>query len=354
MRALFTPEVVPRLGVVLLKPGKELMRLFANGRVLVEEVPESMSRLPSGRVPDARQPLASDRTLDKFFTDEKVINAAGGIPALEAWLERNVKACQYPYSDYHHMELVTMRHPPGAMMLCWHCENQLREQTTAQLSDMARANVVDWIIDTVLMRLRFNRERELSLAELCWWAVYSGVADAITESMAEKALLLPGEKFLSVYKESDIVPAVPAVSVMKQRTDRVAVTQQSRSCEKQQEELEQQPKVLALRADPESPESFMLRPKRRRWTCEEYTRWVKAQPCECCRRPADDPHHIIGHGMGGTATKAHDLFVFPLCRECHDELHRSVAEFERKHGSQLTLLFRFLDRALAIGVIVKA
>jgi hypothetical protein len=32
MRALLTPEVVPRLGVVLFKPGKELMRLFRNGR----------------------------------------------------------------------------------------------------------------------------------------------------------------------------------------------------------------------------------------------------------------------------------------------------------------------------------
>ena len=57
--------------------------------------------------------------------------------------------------------------------------------------------------------------------------------------------------------------------------------------------------------------------------------------------------------MGGTATKAHDLFVFPLCRECHDELHADVAAFERKHGTQLELLFRFLDWALAIGVIVN-
>ncbi|HDT1355803.1 TPA: DUF968 domain-containing protein, partial [Citrobacter freundii] len=102
------------------------------------------------------------------------------------------------------------------------------------------------------------------------------------------------------------------------------------------------------------PESFMLRPKRRRWINETYTRWVKTQPCECCRRPADDPHHIVGHGMGGTATKAHDLFVIPLCRECHDELHADVPAFEQKHGTQLELLLRFMDRALAIGVIAKA
>ncbi|WP_218703885.1 DUF968 domain-containing protein, partial [Escherichia coli] len=56
--------------------------------------------------------------------------------------------------------------------------------------------------------------------------------------------------------------------------------------------------------DPESPESFMLRPKRRRWVNEKYTRWVKTQPCACCGKPADDPHHLIGYGQGGMGTKS--------------------------------------------------
>lgn len=37
-------------------------------------------------------------------------------------------------------------------------------------------------------------------------------------------------------------------------------------------------KILTLSVDPESPESFMLRPKRRRWVNETYTRWVKHNP----------------------------------------------------------------------------
>ena len=343
MRALLTPEIVPRLGVVLFKPGKELMWLFSGDRVLVESEPKNMSRLATGRVPDARQPLAEDKSLELFFSDERVIRAAGGLSGLDNWLEHNIRECQYPHTNYHHNELVILRHAPGALRVCWHCDNQLREQNTAQLAEMARRNVINWIIDTVLARMRFNRDRELSLAELCWWAVYAGVADVITETMAEKALFLPGEPFLSVYKESDIVPTEPAITVLKRKTAGATAAAQ-----------EAQSKVIALRADPESPESFMLRPKRRRWENEKYTRWVKSQPCECCRRPADDPHHVIGHGMGGTATKAHDLFVFPLCRECHDKLHADVAAFEQKHGTQLELLFRFLDRALAIGVIVKA
>lgn len=344
MRALFTPEVVPRLGVVLLKPGKELMRLFAGGRVLVEEVPESMSRLPSGRVPDARQPLASDRMLDKFFTDERVINVAGGISALEAWLERNVKACQYPYSDYHHMELVTMRHPPGAMMLCWHCENQLRQQTTAQLSDMARANVVDWIIDTVLMRLRFNRERELSLAELCWWAVYSGIADAITESMAEKALQLPCEPFKSVYRDSDIVPTATATSILVDRL-------KGYSIEKEWQDSPLEKTVVTVNVDPESPSTFFARPKRIRWENKSFLQWVKTQPCVCCGQPSDDPHHLIGWGQGGMGTKAHDIFPLPLCRKHHDHLHRDPVKFEKEFGPQPVLIIQVLDRAFALGVL---
>lgn len=352
MRALLTPEVVPRLGVVLFKPAKELMRLFRNGRVLIESEPKSMAGLEAGAVPDARQPLAEDKELEAFFTNEKVIKAAGGLPALEYWLERNKRECQFRHSDYHHNELVTMRHPPGAIQLCWYCDTRLREQTTKTLSDLARRNVVDWIIDTAILDLQLGLERELSLAELCWWAVYSGVADEITETMAQRGLRLPEDRFQSVYKESDIRPSVAATSILLEKLPTDAPKKNGHS--QNALALPEQPKVLSLAVDPESPESFMLKPKRRRWVNQTYTDWVKRQPCECCRRPADDPHHVIGHGMGGTATKAHDLFVFPLCRECHDELHADVNAFEEKNGSQLQLLFRFLDRAIAIGVIVKS
>ncbi|MEY0426470.1 DUF968 domain-containing protein, partial [Providencia rettgeri] len=50
-------------------------------------------------------------------------------------------------------------------------------------------------------------------------------------------------------------------------------------------------------------------------------------------------------------TKAHDLFVFTLSRNHHHELHTDTVAFEEKYGSQLELIFRFIDRALAIGVL---
>ncbi|MCF6688285.1 DUF968 domain-containing protein [Raoultella terrigena] len=353
MRALLKVDIARHLGVVLLKPGGELMPLFGKGRVLVELPPEYMDALPSGRLADARQPLRDDKELKSFFMNERVIAAAGGVNALEAWLERTVKHCQWPHSTYHHPELVNFRHDPGAIRACWHCDNDLRNQTTQTLDNLVIPNTADWIIDTALIYLGYNKERMLSLAELCWWAVCEGIGSEITEEMARRSLKLKSEGFQSVYRESDIVPSVPATSILQAKLPTAGVVQQCRPSENEQALLEQ-PKVLALTVDPESPESFMLKPKRRRWVNKTYTDWVKRQPCECCRRPADDPHHVIGYGMGGTATKAHDLFVIPLCRECHDELHADVNAFEEKNGSQLQLLFRFLDRAIAIGVIVKA
>ncbi|AIJ10549.1 DUF968 domain-containing protein [Edwardsiella anguillarum] len=114
--------------------------------------------------------------------------------------------------------------------------------------------------------------------------------------------------------------------------------------------------VIKLAADEAPAAGFMLRPKFQRWESGKYTRWVKTQPCCGCGNPADDPHHIInsGLGLGGIGTKTHDLFVIPLCRRCHDELHRDMSGWEQRNGSQLVLLVQFLNRVLGIGAIVKA
>ncbi|HFO4316390.1 TPA: DUF968 domain-containing protein, partial [Escherichia coli] len=54
---------------------------------------------------------------------------------------------------------------------------------------------------------------------------------------------------------------------------------------------------------------------------------------------------------GGMGTKSHDIFTLPLCREHHNELHADPLVFEEKHGSQVDLIFRFLDHAFATGVL---
>lgn len=109
--------------------------------------------------------------------------------------------------------------------------------------------------------------------------------------------------------------------------------------------------MVSIAVDPESPAQYLQRQKPQREEMPVYTRWVKTQKCMTCGNQADDPHHIIGHGLGGMGTKADDLFVIPLCRKCHNELHAGVKDFEEKHGSQLLLLIRFLMHARNSGVL---
>ncbi|MBZ7865131.1 hypothetical protein FML59_26455, partial [Klebsiella variicola] len=136
MRALLNVDVARHLGIVLLKPGSELMPLFGAGRVLVEIPPASMRNTPSGRLPDARQPLRDDMGLRPFFMKKAVITAAGGVSALESWLRRQVKNCQWTHSDYHHRELVPFRHSTGVIIACWHCDNVLKNQTEQTLDQL--------------------------------------------------------------------------------------------------------------------------------------------------------------------------------------------------------------------------
>lgn len=329
MRALLNPVVVTELGLVMFRPGASLLPHFRRGRMLLENEPERLAGMPNGELPPAEQPLAETPALAGVFENEAVLRRAGGINGLESWLESGT-GCQWPHESWHDENMTTMRHAPGAIRLCWHCDNILREHSTEQLAAIVRVNCASYILTTARRELGFDDFHSLTLPEFCWWLVRNGLADALPEEAARQVLLMPKPVIKSVTRELDLVPGMPQAREIV-------------------EEVAKQ--VLALRIDPETPESFMLRPKRRRWENEKYTRWVKAQQCMCCNNPADDPHHLIGHGNGGMGTKAHDLFVIPLCRAHHDALHADTVAFEEKYGSQLVLLFRFLDRALAIGVL---
>ncbi|WP_042079195.1 DUF968 domain-containing protein [Escherichia coli] len=348
MRVLLRPVLVPELGLVVLKPGRESIQIFHNPRVLVEPEPKSMCGLPSGVVPAVRQPLAEDKSLLRFFSNERVIRAAGGAGALSDWLLRHIKSCQWPHGDYHHSETVIHRYGTGAMVLCWHCDNQLCDQTSESLEQLAHQNLSAWMIDVIRHAISGTQERELSLAELSWWAVCNQVADALPESVLCRSLGLPVEKIRSVYRESDIVPGEQtATSILKQRTKNIALPLHVH----QQQPPLQEKTLVSIAVDPESPAQYLQRQKPQREEMPVYTRWVKTQKCMTCGNQADDPHHIIDHGLGGMGTKADDLFVIPLCRKCHNELHAGVKDFEEKHGSQLLLLIRFLMHARNSGVL---
>jgi len=314
----------------MFRPGAELFPMFISGRVLISNEPDFMKTLPAGALAETSQELADDPALTKFFTDERVISAAGGIDVLENWLSRRTSGCQWADDGYHMSEMTFRRHSGGSVRLCWHHDNLLRDQEPKLLGEIAKRNLAEWILYTVSLAFRFPDHHQITLPELCWWAAINNVIAAMPEAPSRQILRWkPLEIPHGVMRECDIEPIVSATSEIVERSK----------------------PVLALAIDPETPESFMLIPKRRRWTSEKYTRWVKAQPCAGCGNPADDPHHIIDHGFGGTGTKPHDLFIIPLCRRCHDEVHKNTAAFEEHHGSQLEMVLQTLDRALALGVI---
>ncbi|OYB38257.1 DUF968 domain-containing protein, partial [Escherichia coli] len=294
MRVLLRPVLVPELGLVVLKPGRESIQIFHNPRVLVEPEPKSMCGLPSGVVPAVRQPLAEDKSLLPFFSNERVIRAAGGAGALSDWLLRHIKSCQWPHGDYHHSETVIHRYGTGAMVLCWHCDNQLCDQTSESLEQLAHQNLSAWMIDVIRHAISGTQERELSLAELSWWAVCNQVADVLPESVLCRSLGLPVEKIRSVYRESDIVPGEQtATSILKQRTKNIALPLHVH----QQQPPLQEKTLVSIAVDPESPAQYLQRQKPQREEMPVYTRWVKTQKCMTCGNQADDPHHIIGHGL---------------------------------------------------------
>jgi len=82
----------------------------------------------------------------------------------------------------------------------------------------------------------------------------------------------------------------------------------------------------------------------------KYLQWVKSLPSVVSRIPADDAHHLIGHGQGGMGTRVSDYWTFPLTRQEHDELHRQGWKaWEEIHGSQWRFVSMTLLRAIDEG-----
>ncbi len=331
MRGLLKPIIVRELGQVILKPGADLLPMFGD-RVMISTVPVEFRELPSGALPATEQQIAVDPRFRPFFQHERVLAAAGGINSLESWLDRR-SDCQRECADgYHDKNMETMRYGAGAIRLCWHHSHSYRDKTMPELSATAEQNIADFVVYRARSYFMFEESHQLTLPELCWWAWVMELTDLLPEDVAAASLRMkPYTMPAGVKREADITHTPAARHIVAEKAKKAA-------------------KMLVI--DPEPPKALFKIPKRERWTSEKFTRWVKSQPCACCGNPSDDPHHIIGHGQGGMATKAHDFFTIPLCRKHHDELHRDLSRWEAEHGSQIELWFGFIDYSMSIGAIL--
>ncbi|STR05766.1 DUF968 domain-containing protein [Hafnia alvei] len=336
MRMILTAFPQTDAGVVLLKPGQLTCKFHKGQRIMITEVPKEFEKLPAGELPAQSQDLANDMALRSFFSHYDVIKAASTESALEVWVDK-IKICQWK-RNHHDRNLNTVPHKNGAVRLCWSCDNLHHDQFHPSLGDIAEINRAEWLVGSVRRSLGFNEGHQLTLPELGWWAFLNGLTHLLPTSIAYRVTKTPEPPAFigGVMKETDINPWQPDPD--KVLSDLIVLAKP----------------IIKLAGDEAPPASFMLKPKLQRWECEKYTRWVKTQKCCGCNKPADDPHHVINHGLGGMGTKTHDLFVLPLCRRCHDKLHKDVATWEQKHGDQRFLLIEFLNYALGVGAIIKA
>jgi len=323
MRAIVKSNVQRDLGIAMIKAGGELLS-HLTGRVLVSTLPDEMKDLPDGILPKVEHEIANDPRLQPFFQHERVINAAGGINSMEAWVTRFTK-CQYA-SESHSSNLTTRRYGHAAMRICWSCDNRTDGHTSPKLDAIANVNMARWVVETAKWRLK--SEGQLTIPELVLWATISGVVDLIPNEISAQLLALPNPVRVSGARKESEMAVGPAPTEILAKTA-----------------------MKVFKVDPEPPKAFMLRPKLTRVEDSKYTRWVKTQPCCGCGARADDPHHIIGHGLGGMGTKPSDYLTIPLCRTCHRNLHDNPTAWEAEHGSQTDLFAQFFDYSVGIGAI---
>ncbi|EDE9472621.1 DUF968 domain-containing protein [Salmonella enterica subsp. diarizonae] len=351
MRAILTAFPQNGARVTLLKSGNLTHRLRDGQRIMICDVPRQLENTPAGEIPDTGQWLAQDEALQSFFSDSRVINAAGGQEGLKAWVSR-IPDCQCENGD-HVRNLTTAQTKEGdAVRLCHACDNVHYMKGYRDLSEIITRNRAEWIVDYTRMSLRLGRDHQVTLPELFCWAVLRGAADAMPVNVIRRFASLPEDEVLTgTIKEADINPWQLSARQLVEKKAGEGMAAMSPPVYTVSNRVNP---VLTLDIESDPAAGYMRKPKMLRLEIPEYTRWVKRQPCCGCGKQADDPHHIIDHGFGGTGTKACDLLVIPLCRVCHGILHKNVKTWEEQNGSQLLWLARTLARATGIGAITAA
>ncbi len=323
MRAIVKAAVQRDLGIALI-PVDEKLAFHMTGRVMVTTLPKEFKDAPEGILPAVEHEIANDPRLQVFFTDERVINACGGVNAIEAWATQFTK-CQYSKHELPETILDTERVGNSAVRICPGCYKKSLG-VSPKLEKIAARNTARWVVATAKHRLK--SEGQLTIPELMLWAMLSGVFDLIPDDVARTVTDLPEPKVITGTRKESEMDCKPAATTI--------ISKQAVKC---------------FTVDPEPPKAFMLRPKLTRVEDSKYTRWVKSQKCLGCGARADDPHHIIGHGLGGMGTKPSDYLTIPLCRTCHRNLHDDPAAWEAEHGSQTDLFAQFFDYSVCMGAI---
>ncbi|GLO62982.1 hypothetical protein MACH09_34900 [Vibrio sp. MACH09] len=329
------------MGVTVLQTGpntRKTHELVKEGRVLLQVIPDDLNDVPDGFLtnvqidrPKVKHPLKADLSLVPFFSHADVASKFGDIEHLVSFVGR----CQAHDGDYCHQQLVTTKVGISAVRLCWHHDNKLKPE---QLEKTANKNLVAIRVGIIGSQLGFDKNHALTYAELCWWAVRNDVYQHLPSS------ILDAQFGVEETRKRNGVNGHKETNARYSNADPL-------------EELKRLSKpVLKLEVNDDPPLAYMRSPKPMTWHCEKYLAFVRTLPCVVTGEKTSEmvtvcAHHLIGHGEGKMAGKAHDLFVFPIRTDEHTKLHDNPKQWERRYGSQLLHVKNTISKALMLGAI---
>lgn len=327
---LLTPYFQTEVGLVFYRIPPNIAPSAFGERTLLSPAPLALQTAKSGKVADVDHDEVANCPALAVFAKSKQVRKQMSFDNAYLNYVRNIQTCQCRDGVYCHTEKTVVEVENGFVCLCWHHDRLFSEGEikAEQLADLADQNWEQFIAKSIRSKLKKPVNMPITYSDLVFWACLNNL---LPELDGEELRVFMGLRpQLDLTKESSIGAERP--EAMPTLRDKVRP-------------------LLSLKVDPEPLASFLAIPKLKKFECRKWLQFVKSQPCVCCGRPADDPHHIIGYGgkMGG---KAHDLFTIPLCRIHHDELHRSTSHFEQEYGSQLSLLYQFLDKAIGMEALV--
>ncbi|EPO8032646.1 DUF968 domain-containing protein, partial [Proteus mirabilis] len=229
MKLLLTPYIQSDLGVVLLKPGAELLKQFKpHSRVIISDVPKSLDKWPSGALTGNEQPLLDNKGIVDFLNNKKVLQAMGGLSSMNMWIGRNIHCCQIndKHDSYHHHELTTTWHKDGVIRTCWYHDNHIRHSSAEWVAELAHKNRIAWMVDTIRSRLRLDNGHQLTVPDFFSFAVMHKLVDELPDAILRQILdwsEKPKERRVhGGFPEADIIPSnVTALSTMNERLDMI-------------------------------------------------------------------------------------------------------------------------------------
>ena len=327
------------LGIMMFKPGKtllnELTKMSKGNRLLLMPLPDELVNVPSGKLnypvfQSGSKTLADKVSLIEFFTHSEVRKRLGNF---QSWVEK-IPHCQLSDGEYCDHNLTIMKCGRGALRVCWHHDNELRDNADDRCIELAEKNLMLFSLERIHRQLRLERDRVVSLQELCWWSVINGVYDALPKSIADEVL--------GVKQKHDQGKLNPR---RLESDDRLKPDSK--------ESISRLAKAVILNIDEEPPALYMAKPKEITWHNEKYLGFVRTLPCVITGKTEGVvAHHLIGHGEGKTGGKAHDLFTIPLHADEHRVFHDDPKGWEEKHGSQLFYVKQTISKALQMGALI--